>query len=60
MLKLLDGATIRQDTKRRIEMFLVFVEDALSDGNLFDGQRKMRSIMGKLNRFERQTKGGDR
>ena len=48
MLKLLDGATIRRDTKRRIEMFLIFVERALGAGNPLDGQRKMAAIMRKI------------
>ena len=56
MLKLLDGATIRRDTKSRIEMFLVFVERALGDGNPLDGQRKLRSVMRKIDGMERRAR----
>jgi hypothetical protein len=58
MLKLLDGATFKHDTiekRYRIEIFLSFVTDALGDGNPLDAQRKWRSIMSKLERFERAT-----
>jgi len=56
MLKLLDGATIRRDTKTRIGMFLVYVDQALSDGNPAQPSPKWRSIMSKLERFERDMK----
>ena len=61
MLKLLDGAIIRHDTQRRIvehriEMFLIFVERALGDGNPLDGQRKWRSIMRKVDEAERRAR----
>ena len=52
MLKVFDGAIMTRDTQDRIEMLLVFVDDALEDGNPFTAQRKWRSIMRKIERFD--------
>ncbi len=60
MLKLLDGATIRRDTKSRIEMFLVYVDQALNDGKLAQPSPKWRSIMSKLEQFERGMKRNEK
>ena len=59
MIKLLEGATITQGVSARVQMFLVYVERALGDGNPLEGQKKWRSIMRKLERFEHELpKGG--
>jgi hypothetical protein len=48
MIKLLDGTTMTRDASLRVQLFLVSVERALGNGNLLEGQRKLRSIIDKV------------